>query len=86
MTQFCPVMLIREDILVQQNRVKETSLNRAKSVEVDTINYTDWDVGETVPDANLPIVCQSHVPHWTRSNVRDWTWSHVGHSAKLVQS
>ena len=30
--------LIREDILVQQNRVKETSLNRAKSVEVDTIN------------------------------------------------
>ena len=44
--------LIREDILVQQNRVKETSLSRAKSFEVDTKNYTDWDVGETVPDSN----------------------------------
>ena len=44
--------LIREDILVQRNCVKETSLGGAISFEVDTINYTDWDVVETVPDSN----------------------------------
>ena len=38
------------------------------------------------PSANLPMVCQSHVPHWTRSNVRYWTGSQVGHWTNLVQS
>ena len=56
------------------------------------IAFKDWDWGSEVgivigdQDANLPIVCQSHVPHWTRSNVRDWTRSHVGHRTNLVQS
>ena len=33
---------------------------------------------------NLLIVCQSHVPQWTRSNVIDWTRSQVGYRTNLV--
>ena len=37
--------------------MKETSLGGAISFEVDTINYTDWDVDETVPDSrDRPII------------------------------
>ena len=45
--------LIREDVLVQRNRVKETSLGEANSFEVDTIKNTDWDIVETVPDSKI---------------------------------
>ena len=48
-------------------------------------NKWHFSIVSTFRDANLPIVCQSHVPHWTRSNVRDWTRSHVRHRTNLVQ-
>ena len=37
---------------VQQNRMNETSISRAKSFEVDTKDHTDWDVDEKGLDSN----------------------------------
>ena len=66
-------MTIKETILTESKfmiaEIAETIVGTQTSE-----THVHWDIIE-VWDANLPIVCQSHVLYWTWSNLGLWTWS-----------